>query len=210
VKINRIHREKPMKTLTTLMGILLTGSLALAQDTGSATDPYGSGSASGKSSASERTDSSQTLKHKGKVAAEVIATDETAKTITLRPAASSSASSSESVTLPVEGKAVASLKSVKSGEQVSVTCREQAASASGGSMGMGTGSSSTGAEVGGKAGSAAGSAAGVGSSAGSAAGAAAGRSVESALSAQNCDAVTEISKVKASTQPQSDSPSSGH
>jgi hypothetical protein len=196
-----------MKKVTILMGILLAGSYALAQDTGSSTDPSSGSSSSGmsgsstseKAPASERSDSSsQTLKTKGKVTAEVISSDETSKTITLRPIVSGSSAQTESVTLPVEGKAVASLKSLQSGEQVSVTCRSSQMS-SGGSTGMVTGSSgSTGSEVGSKAGSAAGSAVGVGSSTGSAAGAAAGSAVESALTAHNCASVTEISKVKAS------------
>ena len=199
-----------MKTFTTLMGILLAGTYALAQDTSSpATDPYGGSTSSGKAPASASDTGSEQQKLKGKVTAEVISADETSKTITVRSVASGSSSSSagssaESVTLPVEGKAVASLKSIKAGERVSLTCREQASSTS--SSGS---SGSTGSDIGSRAGGAAGSAAGVGSSAGSAAGAAAGQAVESALSPRACDSVTEISKAKASMQePQSDSPSS--
>jgi hypothetical protein len=188
-----------MKKFTILMGILLAGTYALAQDTGSSTEPSSGSSASGKAPASERSDSSsQALKTKGKVTAEVIASDETAKTITVRPVVSGSSSSSESVTLPVEGKALASLKSIKNGETVSITCREASSSSS--SSYPGASSGTTGSEMGSKAGSAAGSAAGVGSSTGSAVGSAAGAEVESRLSAHNCNSVTEISKVKATTQ----------
>jgi hypothetical protein len=181
-----------MKKLTILMGILLAGSYALAQDTGSSTDPYGGSSSSGSSTsgkapASDRSDSSSQYKQHAKVTADVVAADETSKTITVRPVAagtssssSSSASSLESVTLPVEGKAVASLKSIKSGERVSLTCRND--SSSSGSAGSSTGSSASG------------SSSGMGSSSGSM-----GSTAGSQLSAANCNSVTEISKVKATT-----------
>ena len=115
-----------MKTLTTLIGLFLAASLVSAADPDStgansgatANDPYGS---SAKAPASDRSDSSASqASRQAKLTAEVVAADETSKTITVKQASSSSASSTtagaESVTLPVEGKAVASLKSIKSGE----------------------------------------------------------------------------------------------
>jgi hypothetical protein len=159
-----------MNKLTILMGVLLAGSYALAQDTDSSVDPYSGSSLSGKAPAAVRSDSSsQTLETtNGKVTAEVIAADEMSKTITVRPMAGGSSSASayppSSVTLPVEGKAVASLKSVKSGEHVSLTCRSS-------QMGTSTSDGSTTGNTGTITGS----------------------------STASCNSVTQISKAKATT-----------
>lgn len=51
------------------------------------------------------------------VAAEVVSVDATAHTITLKTDKGES-------TVPVEGKATASLKNVKAGEKVTVTCKD--------------------------------------------------------------------------------------
>jgi len=51
------------------------------------------------------------------VAAEVVSVDATAHTITLKTDKGES-------TVPVEGKAISSLKSVKAGEKVTVTCKD--------------------------------------------------------------------------------------
>jgi hypothetical protein len=161
-----------MKKLTILMGILLAGTYALAGDTSTSKGPPA----------------------KGTLAADVVASDETAKTITVRPVASDSSSSGESFTLPVEGKAVASLKSIKNGERVNITCRSGGSSSSNEPEGSAAGSSGIGASSGAE-------------SAGSLIG---GDRIESpsgkssALSVSNCALVTEISKVKASA------PASGH
>jgi len=173
-----------MKNLMLLMGILLAGTCALAQGTGSSSDTSGSSGASGKATASQRSEGSSQGKTKEKVTADVIASDETAKTITVRPAASSSA---ESFTLPVEGKAVASLKSIKSGERVDLTCRYSSSSAD--PNGSTAGSSGTGPSSG----------------ADSAGSLISGDRIEnpsdsSSPSASKCAAVTAISKAKATKQ----------
>lgn len=51
------------------------------------------------------------------VAAEVVSVDATGHTITLKTDKGES-------TVPVEGKAIASLKSVKAGEKITVTCKD--------------------------------------------------------------------------------------
>jgi hypothetical protein len=51
------------------------------------------------------------------VEAEVVSTDAIGKTITVKV-------ENENKTLPVEGKAIASLKTVKAGEKVKLTCRD--------------------------------------------------------------------------------------
>jgi hypothetical protein len=51
------------------------------------------------------------------VEAEVVSADATAKTLTLK-------GETENKTVPVEGKALASLKDVKAGEKVTLTCRD--------------------------------------------------------------------------------------
>jgi hypothetical protein len=54
------------------------------------------------------------------VSAEVVSTDATGKTITIKDA-------SGDKTVPVEGKAVASLSTVKAGDKVKLTCRDNEA-----------------------------------------------------------------------------------
>ena len=51
------------------------------------------------------------------VQAEIVSADETAKTLTIK-------GDTDNKTVPVEGKAVASLKTVKAGEKVTLTCRD--------------------------------------------------------------------------------------
>ena len=55
-----------------------------------------------------------------KVEAEVVSTDLTAKTITIK-------GETENKTAPVEGKAIAELKTVKAGEKYTLTCRDNEA-----------------------------------------------------------------------------------
>ncbi len=53
------------------------------------------------------------------VAAEIVSTDATAKTITLKVG-------DNSVTMPVQGKAIAKLASFKAGDKVTATCKDNA------------------------------------------------------------------------------------
>jgi hypothetical protein len=56
-----------------------------------------------------------------KVEAEVVSTDPAAKTITIK------SDTGENKTAPVEGKAIAELKTVKAGEHYTLTCRDNEA-----------------------------------------------------------------------------------
>jgi hypothetical protein len=157
-----------MNTLTILMGVLLAGHYAVAEGTDSSVNPY---STSEKVPASVRSDDSSLMltTTNGKAIADVVASSETSKTITVRPPAetsSSAYSSSPSVTVPVEGKALASLKSIQGGERVSLTCRTSGASTS-------TSDGSTAGNTG---------------------------SMGAEPSIGRCNSVTDISKVKATTQ----------
>jgi hypothetical protein len=193
-----------MKVLSTLFAIAFAASLAVAQ---SADDPKATGapgsSSSGSStsgSSDESSTSSAARQPEKKIAAEVVSADPDSQTITVRqPAAKSSsgsaagsaagAAASASVTLPVEGKAVAKLKDVNSGEKVTLTCRQDASMSgstsgsagrdtAGGAMGSSPGSSTSGS---------------TGSASGSA-GSMAASSIQ-----QDCRSVIEISKQKASS-----------
>jgi hypothetical protein len=94
-----------MKKLTILLGLILAAGLVTAdQDT------------SGKSKTIARSES--------KVTAEVISVDQSSKTITVRASDGTTATSpAESLTLPVQGRGVASLKGLTAGQAVTLTCR---------------------------------------------------------------------------------------
>jgi len=102
-----------------------------------------------------------------KLVAEVVSTDNTANTITVRnaksadqtsptgatgPGAAGSAGSAgtiETVTLPVSGKAIASLKNVSAGDRVSLTCSGEAAGSGSAGMSGTTGTTGTAGTTGG-------------------------------------------------------------
>jgi hypothetical protein len=87
------------KTLTVLTAVLLTASLAYA-----------------KPQKAQKTAGTKTHV----VAAEVVSADATAKTITVKD------EKGQTETVPVLGKAVDSLKTVKAGEKVNLTCEDNA------------------------------------------------------------------------------------
>jgi hypothetical protein len=106
-----------MKTITALFGLVLAAQLAAAGQ-----DP--------KSTRSDKPSK------EANVTAEVVAVDPASKTITVRSAETASPSTGtaaaqsdvlQSLTLPVQGKAVSMLKDVKAGDFVSLTCRADAA-----------------------------------------------------------------------------------
>jgi trimeric autotransporter adhesin len=95
---------------------------------------------SGKQRTSQQTSGSTattgSTRGASKVNAVVVTTDATSNTITVRnpaapqPATGAAADAkSDSLTLPVEGKATANLKSLKAGDRVMLTCRDGAGSA---------------------------------------------------------------------------------
>ncbi len=90
------------KTLTVLTAVLLAASLAYAKPP--------------KDQASTKPAGTKTHV----VAAEVVSADATAKTITIKD------EKGQTQTVPVLGKAVNSLKTVKAGEKVSLTCEDNA------------------------------------------------------------------------------------
>lgn len=100
-----------MKRIATLLGLLLAATFALAdQPRADADHP------------------STARKNESRVKAQVLAVDSSSKTITVRGAESSPAAASgteTSLTLPVQEKAVASLKRVSTGDTVTLTCRSE-------------------------------------------------------------------------------------
>lgn len=103
-----------MKKLTLLFAVLFAASMAVAGETtekakSDAAKPAAEAKADAKAAAKSMTHD---------VTAEVVSTDVAKKEITIKD------DKGESHTAPVEGKAVAELKTVKAGEKVTVTCRD--------------------------------------------------------------------------------------
>ncbi len=207
-----------MKRGVLLILVLGAGSLYAQQQMG--TDANDSSSRSG---------SSKTVH----ISAEVVSTDADAKTITVRPASSSSSSTTgtsgtsatsatdQTRTLMVDTKAAASLKSVKFGDKVTLTCSssDMSSGSSGSSYGTsgstgtttsgsttgdtGTTSGTTGSTTSGTTGSTGTSTSGTGTSATGTSGTGSssyGSSTGMSDFARNCATVTSISKSKATTQ----------
>jgi hypothetical protein len=94
-----------MKNLTLMLSVVFAAGLAFAGEDAHKTD-------AAKSDASMKADA------KGHdVEVEVVSTDATKKTITIKTEKGEN-------TVPVEGKAIASLKDVKPGQKVTVVCRD--------------------------------------------------------------------------------------
>ena len=156
-----------MKLTILAPALALCGGLALAQNPGTTTKP-------------------QHTKHSSehKMTAEIVSTDATAQQITVRKLSMGGTSSmaepadAPTFTLKVEGKALTSLSSVKSGDQVTISCK-----AMGGSMG---GSSSTGSTTS--------NATGTTTSGAGTAASATGTISSQAVADQHCASVTDISK----------------
>jgi hypothetical protein len=103
-----------MKRLALMMTLLLPGSAAFAQEM----DPRPKPEAPAARAEAEKAPATKQL------TANVLATDPVAKTITFK---AEGAASAQEMTLPVEAKALASLKVVSPGEKVKVTFRTDAA-----------------------------------------------------------------------------------
>jgi hypothetical protein len=91
-----------MKMLALLLSALLVAGVAYASPATAKTKESAKSMAAGKTHVVE---------------AEVVSADSTAKTLTIK-------SDTGDKTVPVEGAAVAELKSVKAGEKVKLTCRD--------------------------------------------------------------------------------------
>jgi hypothetical protein len=100
-----------MKKLTMLFALLFAASFAIAADSTTADKPAAAAKSEAKAPAAK------TTTHE--VTAEVVSADVTKKEITLKD------DKGESHTAPVQGKAIASLKTVKAGEKVTVTCLDE-------------------------------------------------------------------------------------
>jgi Cu/Ag efflux protein CusF len=104
-----------------------------------------------KQRTSQQTTTSASASASAKLNAVVVSTDPTAKTITVKNPAKSTAAAGESqdsMTLPVEGKASAKLNDFKAGDRVSITCRETASSMGSSSAGSSSASASASGDTG--------------------------------------------------------------
>jgi Cu/Ag efflux protein CusF len=196
-----------MKKLTILLGLVMAAALTMAEQ---GTHNPGTSVQNPGSSTQDKS------KKEAKVMAEVVSVDRDAKTITLRSASSGAAgsmASQESLSLPVTGKAIGSLKDLASGDQVEVTCRAQASASSSMSDPSST-SPSASAGAAGSASASSGSSAMEPSSPASNTSKSPAAARDSAPAAtgevklSQCTTVTAISKSKASSRTSSSSPGS--
>jgi hypothetical protein len=189
-----------MKTRLALpCALVLAAGLAFAQDPPTSTP--------GAQDRDRSTMSGKTTR----LVAEVVSTDDSANTITVRNAKPAeqagtagtagttpgtagttpgTAGSMETVTLPVSGKAIASLKDVSSGDRVSLTCSASAAGPGSTGMSGTTGTTGTTGSTG-----TTGTTGSTGATAGT-------RSMGEGKIQASCPAVTAIAKLKASSSPQ--------
>ena len=105
-----------MKKFALLLSFVFAAGVAVAHETAAAKAP-----AKAEAKATTATHSTKPAMKTHKVEAEVVSTDAAAKTITLK------SETGENKTAPVEGKAIAELKTVKAGEKYMITCRDNEA-----------------------------------------------------------------------------------
>jgi hypothetical protein len=110
-----------MKMFALLLSVVFAAGVASAQDAAKASDAKVPAKAESKATASTHTHAAKAGMKMHKVEAEVVSTDVAAKTITIK------SDTGENKTAPVEGKAVAALKSAKAGEKWTLTCRDNEA-----------------------------------------------------------------------------------
>jgi len=108
-----------MKKFALLLSVVFAAGVAMAQDAPKAQDANVPAKAEAK--ATTHTHAAKAAVKTHKVEAEVVSTDLTAKTITIK------SETGENKTAPVEGKAVAALKNAKAGEKWTLTCRDNEA-----------------------------------------------------------------------------------
>ena len=131
-----------MKKTTLLLGLVFAAGFAVAQQDESAQDKSRAKDSSiltDDTSPSKTEAKAEAKADKDKkdaiVQAEIVSVDTSAKTITVKTTSSSTTSPStgssaamaaHNMTLPVQGKAVSSLKDIQAGDVVSLTCRADA------------------------------------------------------------------------------------
>jgi hypothetical protein len=104
-----------MKKFALLLSFVFVAGVAVAQDAAKAAPEAAKAPAAAKSAETAKAAPAAAKTHE--VAAEVVSADAAKKTLTIK-------GETENKTVPVEGKAVAALKSVKAGEKVTLTCRD--------------------------------------------------------------------------------------
>jgi len=109
-----------MKKVALLISFVFVAGVAVAQDAAKAADTKVPAKAESKATTAHHAAKPAMKTHK--VEAEVVSTDVAAKTITLK-----GENGAENKTAPVEGKAIAELKTVKAGEKYTLTCRDNEA-----------------------------------------------------------------------------------
>lgn len=109
-----------MKKAALLLSFVFVAGVAVAHETPKASDAKAPAAAA-ESKATASTHAAKAAVKTHKVEAEVVSTDAAAKTITLK------SETGENKTAPVEGKAIAELKTVKAGEKYMITCRDNEA-----------------------------------------------------------------------------------
>lgn len=109
-----------MKKVALLLSFVFVAGVAVAHEAAKASDAKMPAKAEAKATATHTAAKPAMKTHK--VEAEVVSTDVAAKTITLK-----GENGAENKTAPVEGKAVAALKTVKAGEKYTLTCRDNEA-----------------------------------------------------------------------------------
>lgn len=105
-----------MKKLTLLLSLLFTAGVAMAADVPADTSAPAKPAAATVADKTSAKLETKAMTHD--VTAEVVSINAEKKEITLKD------DKGESHTAPVEGKAIAELKTVKAGEKVTVTCRD--------------------------------------------------------------------------------------
>jgi hypothetical protein len=112
--------SNPMKKAALLLSFVFAAGVAVAHEGTKADAAKAPASAETKATTATHTPTKVAMKTH-KVEAEVVSTDAAAKTITIK------SDTGENKTAPVEGKAIAELKTVKAGEKYTLTCRDNEA-----------------------------------------------------------------------------------
>lgn len=108
------EKEEPMKKFALLLSLVFVAGVAVAQETKTA-PPAKAKAEAEATKAQAPADQPAAKTHD--VAAEIVSVDAVKHTITVK-------GDKENATFPVEGKAVGSLKMMKAGEKVTLTCKD--------------------------------------------------------------------------------------
>jgi uncharacterized protein (UPF0333 family) len=110
-----------MKKFALLLSFVFAAGVAVAHEETKADAAKAPATAESKATTATQTHAAKAAMKTHKVEAEVVSTDAAAKTITIK------SDTGENKTAPVEGKAIAELKTVKAGEKYTLTCRDNEA-----------------------------------------------------------------------------------